>query len=129
MKNWSLEVQKLEGWSFGDNPQMADDLAAQTAEGKSLANCYLWREGGKVPELGERSYVKNSMGNPVCVVEVVEVKKIPFCEVDSSFALAEGYSTLAEWQSVHRDFFVRLDQKFNEQTLVICQRFKLLHVF
>lgn len=82
-----------------------------------------------MPEIGDRSYVKNSKGNPVCVLEVVEANRVPFCKVDSSFAFAEGYATLDEWQTAHRSFFGRLDAKFNKQTLVVCQRFKLLHVF
>lgn len=129
MINWNLEILKLEGWSFGDNPEMADELARQTAQGKNLANCYLWIEGSALPQIGGRSYVKNSKGFPVCVLEVIQVEKIPFCDVRQSFALAEGYSTLDEWKGVHLDFFGRIDRNFNTQTILVCQRFKLVHVF
>ena len=35
--NWLEEVKKLEGWSFGDNAEMADNLAKLVLEGKKTA--------------------------------------------------------------------------------------------
>ncbi len=129
MKNWVKEIENLEGWTFGDNPQMADELAEQTASGKNLANCFLFSNEYQQIKVGDRSYVKNSLGNPICVIEVTEVTIVPFEKVDESFAKAEGYATLKEWQSIHNEFFRRIHPKFNNKTVVVCQRFKLLHVF
>lgn len=129
MIDWKSEIAKLEGWSFGDNAQMADELAQETAQGRNLANCSLWSKDKAMPKAGDRSYVKDSKGNPVCVIEVTSVQKLPFKDVDESFAFAEGYKSLQEWRNIHIDFFSRRSSEFNEQSIVVCQRFKLLHVF
>lgn len=129
MINWRREIENLPGWSFGDSPDMADDLARATAEGKNLANCFLWSNDAQIPKVGDRSYVKNFKGNPVCVIEVTNVQKKRFCEVDEAFAKAEGYNSLEEWRSIHCDFFRRRIANFDDQSVVICQLFKLLHVF
>lgn len=129
MINWYEEIKTMQGWSYGDSAAMADELAAQTAAGRNLANCFLWTENCVVPGVGQRSYVKNSTGHPVCVVEVARVETLPFHAVSSAFARAEGYATLAEWQSIHRAFFGRLNPSFNMNTQVVCQWFRLLHVF
>lgn len=128
MNDWEKEIEKLEGWSFGGTPEMADDLAALTASGKNAANCFL-AQGQRLPKIGERTYIKNSHGGPVCVVEVARVDVVRFCDVDVAFAIAESYSNLKEWQSVHLDFFRRQDQTFTMESKIVRQWFKLLHVF
>ena len=70
-----------------------------------LEDCFLLTYDCVIPNVGDRSYVQNSNGDPVCVIEVVDFSKVPFGKVDESFAKDEGYDSLAEWQSIHREFF------------------------
>jgi len=129
MTDWKTEIQRMEGWTFGDSPQMADDLARQASEGKNLGNCFLWSETILIPKMGDRSYIKDSEGRPICVVEVSDVHILPFADVTQAFANVEGYKTIEEWQKVHRSFFIRRFPKFTDKTIVVCQLFKLIHVF
>ena len=108
---------------------MADDLAAQTAAGKNLANCFLWTRDDLVPRIGSRSYIKNSKGEPVCIVEVIRAEKCAFADVAEDFARAEGYDSLAVWRAVHQEFFGHINNAVNSQTLVVCQWFRVVHVF
>ena len=129
MVDWKREIENLEGWTFGDSAEMADELAKKTAQGENLANCFLWSKDGPMPKVGDRSYVKSSKGHPVCVIEVKEIHTLPFGEVNEAFAKAEGYETLEEWRAVHREFFGRRHALFNDDCVVVCQFFELIHVF
>jgi uncharacterized protein YhfF len=126
--DWKKEIETLEGWSFGSDAQMADELASLTASGKNTANCFLLKNQ-PLPVVGERSCIQNSKGQPVCVVEVAKADVVRFCDVDEAFAIAEGYSNLSEWQAVHLDFFRRQDPSFTAESKIVRQWFNLLHRF
>ena len=126
--DWSKEIETLEGWSFGNSPQMSDEIAEQTKNGQNSATCSLYL-AEKVPKVGDRSYVKDSRNEPVCVVETTRVDIVPFNEVDLEFAQTEGYVSLEEWRDIHISFFETKLSDFREFTLVVCQYFNVIHVF
>ena len=71
-------------------------------------------------------------GRPVAIIELTEVRHVRFDAIDETFALAEGEGdgSLAWWRNAHRTYFTRvcarLGGRFDEATVVICQRFRLL---
>ena len=68
----------------------------------------------------------------MAIIELIEVRHVPFQTVDATFAAdeGEGDGTLEWWRAAHRGYFGRvsakLGAKFDEMTPVICQRFRLL---
>lgn len=70
-------------------------------------------------------------GVPLCVIQTVEIKHLPFEEVDAQFAAdeGEGDQSLEYWRDVHWRYFTReaaeLSIDFNKRSLVCCERFLL----
>ncbi|MFZ1907793.1 MAG: ASCH domain-containing protein [Burkholderiales bacterium] len=71
-------------------------------------------------------------GAPVAIIELTEARLVPFRTVDAQYAAdeGEGDGTLAWWQAAHREYFRRVSAKlgreFDEDTPVICQRFRVV---
>lgn len=131
---WSEEIKKLEGWSFGDSAEMADDLLNLVLAGKKTATSSLlmsYKEDNEpLPKVGDRSYIKNSKGEALCVIELTDVIIKPFKDVDVSLAIAEGEGDLSlkYWQEGHANFFGKYCD-FNEDLEVVSEYFKVLHKF
>src|SRR5512138_95990 len=121
-----------EGW--GDSPAMADELGALIAHGSKTATCSaLWEweaEGNPIPRPGLVTIVLDGGGEPLCIVEAVEVSIRKYNEVDADFAREEGEGDLSlnYWREAHRNFFSRALQKigkdFSEDMPLVCERFK-----
>jgi len=128
---------KYQVWYFGDDEAMADELAKLVIEGKKTATASLAKTNEILPDdapvADGYSVVTDFHGEPMCVVQTVEIRHIPFLEVDAEFAFdeGEGDQSLEYWRTVHRDFYTRetesLGIAFDERDLVCCERFRLLY--
>ncbi len=126
-----------EAWSFGDSPQLADELAALVLAGVKTATCSaLWEyeaEGELPPQVGALSIILSGAGQPLAVVETVEVQIKPYDQVDAAFAYDEGEDdrSLASWRAGHRRFFTRtlvaIGREFDETMPLVCERFRVLY--
>ena len=126
-----------EAWSFGDNPAMADELGALTVAGIKTATCgLLWEyEADKetLPQVGELSVILDSVGAPLCLIETLEVRVMPFEAVDAQFAYdeGEGNRSLAHWREEHWRFFSRSCARIGRQPSmdmpVVCERFRMIY--
>ena len=125
-----------DAFAFGDSPSLADELAALVLAGRKRATASLpiefTSEGQPLPAAGDVGIVKRGDGNPVAIIELVQVRHVPFRSVDAAFAAdeGEGDGSLAFWRSAHREYFgrvcARFGGKFDEAAAVICQRFRLV---
>jgi uncharacterized protein YhfF len=124
---------------WGDSPEMADELGALIANGSKTATCssvWEWEaEGQAWPQAGHLTLVLNGAGQPLCMIEVVEVTVKPFNQVDAQFAYEEGEGdrSLDYWRSIHQHFFERglsrIDKQFSEDIPLVCERFKVIYRF
>jgi len=124
-----------EGW--GDGPAMADELGILIAQGNKTATCaavWEWEaEGNPIPQAGLITIVLDGRGEPLCIIEAVEMSIRKYNEVDAEFARAEGEGdlSLSHWREVHRDFFSRLlpkiGKEFSEEMPLVCERFKVIY--
>ena len=121
-----MDWRQLETFSFGDNPALADDLAALVLAGKKTATCWAASDG-MLTEIGKRMVVVSGSGRPLAVVETVELTRRRFHEVDAAFAHDEGEGdrSLAYWRNAHRRYFGRLGQ-FAEDMPLLCERFRVV---
>ena len=123
-------------WFFHHNRDSSKKLAELVLLGKKKAGTSLvegnesdTEDGGIV---GGYSVVTDFDGNPQCVIQTTEIRRLPFVEVDAQFAFdeGEGDQTLEYWRKVHRKFFTEYCRQsgiaFAESMLVDCKRFKLL---
>ncbi len=123
-------------FAFGDSAELAEQLAALVLSGRKRATASLAVEfassGVPLPVVGDVGIVTTSDDRPVAVIEFVDVRHIPFNAIDETFAAAEGEGdgSLAYWRNAHRAYFdrvcARLGGRFDEASMVICQRFRLL---
>lgn len=64
--------QHLESFSFGDNPALADELAALVLAGIKTATCWAASDGA-LTRVGKRMVVVSGSGRPLAVIETVEL--------------------------------------------------------
>jgi uncharacterized protein YhfF len=119
--------QALESFSFGDGPELADELLALVLEGKKTATCWDAAEGLKGAEVGKPMVVKDGAGRPRAVLETVELTQRRFDQMDAAFAHDEGENdrTLESWRAAHQAYFSR-NGGFRPDMLLNCERFRLV---
>jgi uncharacterized protein YhfF len=125
-KDGDVDWRSLERFSFGDSPELADELAELVLAGKKRATCWAASEGPKT-QVGQRWVVLDGSGVPVAVIETIELTQRRFDEVDAAFAFVEGEGdrTLASWRRAHRNYFGRQGM-FAPDMLLYCERFRLV---
>lgn len=118
--------RELDTFSFGDNPALADELAALVLDGRKRATCWAASDGMQT-EVGKRMVMLDGSGRPRAVLETVQLFLCRFNEVHASFAYDEGEKdrTLEAWQQAHRAYFGRRNQ-FAEDMLLWCERFQVV---
>ncbi|NMP28869.1 ASCH domain-containing protein [Rahnella sp. SAP-1] len=101
-----LKYRAAERWSFGDNEAQADDLAQKVIDGTKTATCANIDDEG-TPVVGEVYVVVDGRNNPVCAVQLTEVKQVPFDLVTEQHAWDEGEGdrSLKFWREEHQRFF------------------------
>jgi uncharacterized protein YhfF len=124
-----------EGW--GDSPAMADELGALIVQGIKTATCSaLWKwkaEGNPIPNKGLITIALDGHGEPLCIVETVEVTIRKYNEVDADFARDEGEGDLSleYWRNAHKDYFSRvlpkIGREFSEEMPLVCEKFRLIY--
>ncbi|SDR33985.1 Uncharacterized protein YhfF [Pseudomonas grimontii] len=119
-------------WSFGDAPEMADELAELVAKGIKTAACSSlssFKHEDKPPTIGGYGIILNSKGEPVCVIRVVSMRIIRYCDVDHDLARKEGEGdlSLSYWMQGHKDFFQR-EGSFDEAMELVAEEFELVEV-
>jgi uncharacterized protein YhfF len=122
---------------WGEGAAMADELGGLIAQGTKTATCSAlaeWEaEGEALPQVGDLTMVLSGSGEPLCIIEVAEVRIRKFNEVQADFAWEEGEGdrSLEHWREVHRFFFSRSLAKiglgFDEDMMLVCERFHLVH--
>ena len=83
-------------------------------------------EGEELPEVGEHFVVLDFDDQPVGVIETTEVRVVRAADVDEQFARdeGEGFESVADWREAHERFFEAY--AMDDETLVVCERFKLV---
>jgi len=124
-------------WSFGDNPELADQLldlvlaGTKTATATSLAE--LEQAGEPVPGRGDLSIVLDGAGHPRALIRTTDVQVLAFRDVTEEQAAAEGEDdrSLASWRREHSTYFRRVlaggGAAFSEDLPVAIETFELLY--
>jgi uncharacterized protein YhfF len=132
-----VRSESYEAESWGDNPQLADELAALIMAGTKTATCSaLWEweiEGEAIPTIGLKTILLNSALQPLCVLETTEVTLRAYQEVDAAFARDEGEGDLSLdfWREAHWRFFSRTLGKIGKEPTMdmplVCERFRVIY--
>lgn len=133
----ALESVRPPAWAFGDQPRMADELAALVVAGVKTATSSAQRdyEAGDepLPRPGDLGIVLDGAGRPQALIVTTEVSVVPFDQVSADHAHAEGEGdrSLSYWRRAHRDFFTRAAEQrggagFTPDMPVVLERFEVL---
>jgi uncharacterized protein YhfF len=127
----------VDAWSFGDNPELADELLRLVLTGKKTGTATLVVElemkGEKMPEVGDYNVILDSKGEAAGIIRTTSVVVKPFNEVEETFVYSEGEDdrTLESWRREHWKYWTRVSQKLGfemkENLLVICENFELVY--
>jgi len=123
-ENTAFQNINIERWQFGiDN----DKLISLVLAGKKKATCYIYDENEELAKTGDLSIITTSDGENACTIQTEEVKILPFNEITWDLAKLEGETdNLEEWAKIHINFFLTQNKDFNERTLIVFERFKVL---
>ncbi|MGM3159387.1 ASCH domain-containing protein [Dickeya undicola] len=94
-------------WSFGDSPELADELLQLVREGHKTATCseYHAFKSEQAPQVGDYSIVLDGAGQPSCVIR-----------------------TRSFWRQAHQGVFER-GGTFAPDMLLVFEVFELIEVF
>ena len=122
-------MAELESFSFGDSPELADELLELVVIGEKTATSWAASEGDKGVAVGKRWIVKDSRGRPGAILDTVELGRRRFGEVDAAFAhdYGEGDRSLDDWQRMHTAYFTRR-REFSLDMELYCERFRLIEI-
>ena len=122
-------MAELESFTFGDSPDLADELLELVVVGTKTATSWAASEGDKGVAVGKRWIVKDSRGLPGAILETVELVRRRFGEVDAAFAhdYGEGDRSLGDWRRMHTAYFTRR-REFSPDMELYCERFKLIEI-
>jgi uncharacterized protein YhfF len=120
-----------QAWSFGDSPEMADDLGGLVMQGKKTATCSRY-VGENILEFATISILLNGKGEPWGVVETTEITVKRYCDVTAEWAAAEGEGdlSLAYWRNEHWTYFARGAEEggyeMSDDMPLVCERFRII---
>lgn len=120
-------------WSFGDSPEMADELAALVMKGGKTATCCSlssFEKEEELPSVGSYSIVLDGEGTPVCVIRTIAMYLKQFSDMTDELAKKEGEGDLSldYWKKGHQDFFER-EGTYSEDMEIVFEEFQLIEIF
>lgn len=135
--NGAAERGYAEAFRFGNREEMVNRLAALVLDGtKTATSSLLWEyeHGKRVTEHGDLDIVLDWQGSPVCIIEITEVRIIPFDAVDAQFVhdYGEGDRTLAWWNTNMWEWYAAeecpgLGREPARDMPVVCERFRVVY--
>lgn len=125
----------VDSFSFGATKEMANELLDLVLCGKKKATASsLWTykiENDRIHKVGDYSIVTDWGDIPRCVIQIVAVTIIPFCEMTFDICKREGEDdNLASWKDGHSTFFtnegITLGYSFSKDMPVVFEDFTLI---
>lgn len=151
MRWWlRLPTPTLDGMNLADLPRiefafpgpLRDQLVAAILSGAKTSTSGLVleyeRDNEPLPMAGQRLAVVDSADRRVAAIELTEVRVIRLADVDLQHVLdeGEGDESVAQWRAGHERFWHGAEMRaelgdpaftVNDDTLVLAQRFRLVH--
>ena len=122
---------------FADTPEAATKVGKLVRDGvKTTTSSLVWgleHIGEPLPTVGQFELIVEGNGEPLCIIELIEVAIKPFNAVDEQFAFdyGEGERTLAYWLTDNWDFYSRwcraIGREPSETMPLVFQRFRVVY--
>lgn len=131
MANLPPQYADATTFSFGDSPELNEELLGLVLAGKKTATCGALRDYEQskepMPVVGRRDVVLNGAGEPAAVIESLSIEIKRFDLVEPGFTDLEGEGPYPKWRAEHEAYFAR-NGGFSPDMDVVCERFKLVEV-
>lgn len=119
-------------WSIGDNAEMANELANLVMRGIKTASCgslASFQREESAPKVGSYNIILNGSGAPVCVIRIVSMRLVRFCDITEDFARKEGEGDLSleYWRNEHKAFFTR-EGVYSDDMELVAEEFELTEI-
>lgn len=119
-------------WQMGDSPELASELADLIKKGIKTASCgsfASYQQEESAPKIGSYNIILDGQSIPVCVIRLVSMQLVRFCDVTEEFARKEGEGDLSleYWQKEHQRFFTR-EGYFSEEMELITEEFEVVEL-
>jgi uncharacterized protein YhfF len=136
--NPSATAERLyDTFRIGDSPESANEGAQLIIAGiKTTTSSLLWeyeKLRKPLPFIGSLSILEDGQGEPVCIVETIWLKVLPFEKIDVDFAVTYGEwgDTLPAWQQHAWRYYCKqcglLGRAPTLQMPLVCERFKVVY--
>ena len=119
-------------WQMGDSQELASELADLIKKGIKTASCgsfASYQQEEPAPKIGSYNIILDGQSIPVCVIRLVSMQLVRFCDVTEEFARKEGEGDLSleYWQKEHQRFFTR-EGYFSEEMELITEEFEVVEL-
>ena len=119
-------------WQMGDSPELASELANLIKKGIKTASCgsfASYQQEESAPRIGSYNIILVGQNVPVCVIRLVSLQLVRFCDINEEFARKEGEGDLSleYWKKEHQRFFIR-EGHFSEDMELIAEEFEVVEV-
>ncbi|MCR9214631.1 MAG: ASCH domain-containing protein [Proteobacteria bacterium] len=135
-KETGTEASSYVAVSFGNSPEMADELLELVIIGQKRATASLLREyepvDQPVPQVGDHVIVADGAGTPRAIWQTTEITIKPLNQVDVAFAWDEGEGDRSRegWLSLHRAYYSdqarREGFEFEDDIETVFERFRII---
>jgi len=117
-------------WQMGDSPELASELADLIKKGIKTASCgsfASYQQEEPAPKIGSYNIILDGQSIPVCVIRLVSMRLVRFCDVTEEFARKEGEGDLSleYWQQEHKRFFSSVGH-FSDDMELITEEFEVV---
>jgi uncharacterized protein YhfF len=128
----NMKYPDANAWQIGDSPELANALADLVIKGLKTASCgslASYQQEEFAPRIGSYNIILNGEDVPVCVIRLVSMRLVRFCDVTAEFARKEGEGdlSLAYWRKEHQRFFTR-EGYFAEDMELIAEEFEVVEL-
>lgn len=125
------DTKIFEVFYFGSTKESSEKLYELVKSNKKTATTSALAafENGVLPKVGDISLVISYEGEPLALIQTLDVQVLPFNQLSYEQIKDEGEDeSLSSWRMHHKDFFERegqrLNYRFSDEMLVVFEHFK-----
>lgn len=132
LKEIEMKYPGAGAWQMGDSPELASELANLIKKGIKTASCgsfASYQQEESAPRIGSYNIILDGQNVPVCVIRLVSLQLVRFCDINEELARKEGEGDLSleYWKKEHQRFFIR-EGHFSEDMELIAEEFEVVEV-
>ena len=132
LKEIEMKYPGAWAWQMGDSPELASELANLIKTGIKTASCgsfASYQQEESAPRVGSYNIILDGHNVPVCVIRLVSLQLVRFCDINEEFARKEGEGDLSleYWKKEHQRFFSS-EGHFSEDMELIAEEFEVVEV-